>query len=209
MYGNTLSSGAKWIFFGFVVVIVMALLLGVNIKEATWLNSSIAEAQAERIQIESAHQRATYELQERLATAQTEAGVQKIQREQRLLDAQFEHDMQILVQDVINRQRWADTKIDLVAFIGNTAGIAAAVSAVIIAIAKAIAILRTLPKREPSVRSLPEIQPVRPLPERMPYDPWHNEEYRRAKIKEARDREQVYRKTTPQNLRDNLPHAAD
>ena len=86
MYGqqfsNPIASAAKWMFFGFFGVILMAALLGANVKDAKWLNSDIAEAEAQRIQIEAAHQQATYELQEQLAQAQTVAEIQAIQREQ-------------------------------------------------------------------------------------------------------------------------------
>jgi len=165
----------------------MALLLGANIKEATWLNSNIANAEAERIQIESAHQQATYELQERLAAAQTEAEIQDIQREQKMLDAQYEHNIQVLNQDVINRQRWTDTKINLVTFLGNVAIIALASGLLFIAIAAAIAILQATPKVKPAAsHTVPEMQIVKPLPERVPYDPWTSPIYRRKKIKAAR-----------------------
>jgi hypothetical protein len=112
MYGqqfsNQGSSAAKWIFTGFFGVMLVVFLLGMNIKEATWLNSGIAKAEAERIQVETAHQQATNELQIRRETAQTEAEIRQIQREQEKLDAQHAYDLHILDQDIANRQRWAD-----------------------------------------------------------------------------------------------------
>jgi len=200
MYGqfqNSVSSAAKWIVVAFFGVIIMAIFLGVNIKDAKWLNPSIAKAEAERIQVEAAHQQSTYEIQERLAAAQTEAEIQQIQREQKMLDAQYEHDMQLLAQDIANRQRWTDAGINLVIFLGGTTGIAAAMSALIVAIAKAIAILRAIPKRQPIVTSSPTVhqsQLVKPLTEREPYDPWTSPLYRRQKIEVARQAERRRRK---------------
>lgn len=175
-YPNQATSAAKWIFIGVFGVILMGFLLGMNIKDATWLNPNIAEAEAQRIQIDSAHQQATYELQERKLTAQTEAEIRQIQREQEMLDAQYEHDIQILVQNIANRQRWTDAAINIVIFLGGTTGLAAAISALIIAIAKAIAILRTTPKVapvpvSPAPRTVPEIQVIPSVPERQPYEP--------------------------------------
>lgn len=178
MYGqqfsNQGSSAPKWIFFGLLGVILMGFLLGMNLKEATWLNSSIAKAEAERIQIETAHQQATYELQIRRETAQTEAEIHQIQREQEMLDAQHAHDLQILDQDIANRQRWADVGVNIVIFISSATGLAAAISALIIAIAKAIAILRTVPNAvpvAPAPRVVPEIRMIPSVPERQSYEP--------------------------------------
>lgn len=177
MYGqfqNSVASAAKWTFLGFTVVIVMALLLGSNIREATWLNSDIAAAQAEKTRMETTHQDALNKLQEQLATAETEAEVQKIQNQMNLENAQFEHDIQVLSQDVINRQRWTDTKINLVTFLGNAAIIVVTSALLIIAIAIAIAILRATPKAQPPAmpsQPIPEIKKIPPLPERHPYEP--------------------------------------
>lgn len=192
MYGqqfpSPIASAAKWIFFGFFGVILMGFLLGANLKDATWLNPGIAAAQAEKIKMEVAHQQEMNKLQEQLTTAQTEAEIQAIKREQGRLDAQYQHDIQILAQDVTNKQRMADTVVNLVIFVGATTGIVTAISALIVAIAKAISILRTTPKNQPAIttsRSAPENQPaftpsrfvpeiqvvVRPAPEHEIYDP--------------------------------------
>ena len=177
MYGqfqNSVSSAAKWIVFALFGVIGMAILFGANLKDAKWLNSDIAEAEAHRIQVEAAHQQATYELQERLTAAQTEAEIQQIQREQKLLDVQYEAEIQKIAQDVVNRQRWADVKINLVIFAGGALSIVTMLGGLIIAIAKAIAILRTAPKNQPPApptRSLPDIQVIWPLPERVSDEP--------------------------------------
>jgi hypothetical protein len=178
MYGqqfsNVIASAAKWVFFGFFGVILMGVLLGANLKESTWLNPEIGRAEAKRIEIEAAHQEATFKLQEQLAQAKTEAEIQVIQREQKMLDAQYEHDKQLLTQDVINKQRMADTIINLIVIVGTTTGITAAVGALIIAVAKAITILRSTSKKQSTfapLQSIPDMQIIKPLPEREPYDP--------------------------------------
>ncbi len=177
MYGqfqNPIVSAAKWFFFGFIIVITMGILLGGNIKEATWLNRDIAAAEAEKIQMEVAHQQKMNEMQEQLAAAETEADIQRIQREQQMLNAQHEHDMQLLALDIANRQRWNDVKINLVIFAGGALSIVTMLGGVILTIAKAIAILRSAPKsRLPALpaRALPQIQIVQPVLQREPFEP--------------------------------------
>lgn len=211
---NPFASAAKWLFFGFFGIIFMAVLLGFNFKDATWLNSDIATAEAERIQIETAHQQATYEIQERLATAQTDAEIQQIQREQKLLDAQYEAEMQKIAQDVVNSRRWSDVKINLVIFAGGALSIATTLSGLILAIAKAIAILRTAPKSQLPARRLPEIRYVRSMPVKVPsYDPLvasgQNAMKRPTENEELVQRLQVVsnRAKISKELYDKLPHA--
>lgn len=152
----------------------MGILLGVNIKNATWFNPGIAAAQAEKTRMETAHQQEVNKLEEQLAAAKTDAEVQAVKREQELLDAKYEHDKQILAQDVINRQRMADTVINLVVYLGTGTGVAAALAGLIIAIAKAIAIIRSAPKNEPvmiPVRSTYPVRATKPISPREDYDP--------------------------------------
>ena len=141
----------------------MAILLGANLKDAKWLNPNIANAEAQRIQVEATHQQATYENQERLAAAQTEAEIQQIQRDQKLLDAQYAAEMQKIEQDMVNRQRWADVEINLALFAGGALSIAATIGGLILAIARAISILRSMPKSQPAgtqLRASSNSQPV-------------------------------------------------
>lgn len=203
MYGqqfsNQGSSAPKWIFFGLLGIILMGFLLGMNIKDATWLNSGIAKAEAERIQVETAHQQATYELQIRRETAQTEAEIRQIQREQEKLDAQHAHDLQVLNQDIANRQRWADFLINAATILSIGAGILAALSTLTLVMAKSIAMVRAVPSAAPVIpapRTIPEITMIPSVPEREPYDPWASPDYRRqqrdaAKQEERKEREEM------------------
>jgi hypothetical protein len=177
MYGqmqNPAASAAKWIFFGFFGVILMGFLLGANVKDATWLNSGIAQAEAERIQVETAHQQATNELQIRRETVQTEAEIRQIQREQEKLDAQHEYDLHILDQNIANRQSWADFWITAARFLSIGAGVLAALSIFTLVVAKSVAMVRVVPSATPVIsapRTVPEIQMIPSVPERQSYEP--------------------------------------
>lgn len=195
MYGqqfpSPIASAAKWIFFGFFGVILMGFLLGADLKDATWLNPGIAAAQAEKTRMETAHQKEMNKLQEQLTAAQTEAEIQAIRREQGRLDAQYQHDVQILAQDVANKQRMADTVINLVIFAGTTASIITALGGLILVIAKAITILRTAPNAMPITaepRALPEMQVIRPLPERRPHEPLETPQILTEALEQLHDR---------------------
>ena len=144
------------------IILCMAILLGTNFKDATWLNSDIAAAEANRVNTEVAHQQAVYQLQERLAAATTEAEINQIQREQEMLDAQYAYDKQILSQDVINRQLWTETIITLVIYIGSATGIAAGLSALILSIAKAIVIVKSI-SSEPKAKTIANQYAQKPL----------------------------------------------
>lgn len=200
MYGQQFSSpiasAAKWMFFGFVAIVLMAILLGADIKDATWFNPNIAAAEANRINVESAHQQATYELQERLTTAETESEIQTIQREKELLNAQYAHDIQILAQDVANHQTAFDTWMTLIVIIGRTMSIAIIIGVILWFGSKALANVRSVPLHEKTTHTfIPPIEKtIHPLPEQESYDPWSSPAYRRQRVKAARQEERNKRK---------------
>jgi hypothetical protein len=151
-YPNQGSSAAKWIFFGFFGIILMGFLLGVNIKDATWLNPNIAREEARRLEIENAHQQATYGLQ----------------------DAQHSHDLQVLNQDIANRQRWADFMITAATILSIGVGVFAALSIFTLVVAKSVAMVRAVPNATPVIpapRTVPEIKMIPSVPERQSYEP--------------------------------------
>lgn len=171
---SPIASAAKWIFFGFFGVILMGFLLGMNIKDATWFNSGIAKAEAERIQVETAHQQATNELQIRRLAAQTEAEIRQIQREQEKLDAQHAYDLHILDQNIANRQRWADFLISAATFLSIGVGVLVAISIFTLVVAKSVAMVRAVPSVAPVIpapRTVPEIQMIPSVPDRQSYEP--------------------------------------
>lgn len=198
MYGqtqNSAASAAKWIFFGFFGIILMGFLLGANLKEATWLNPGIAAAEANRINIESAHQQATYALQERLAAAQTEVEIRKIQREQSLLDAQYQHEIQALEQDIIHSEiafrMWMmlltilAVALALILLIGTTIWMG---SAALVYVHN-----KTGKEEVMSKTALTMTRRIPNLPERASYDPWQDPIYRRQKRVDAQQRERKNR----------------
>lgn len=97
----------------------MGILLGADITSAAWLNPEIASAEAMRLEIEARHMEETYKLQELLAQAQTEADIRAIEREQTLLDAQYQHDIQALQQDLEHRDIAFKTWMTILAFMGG------------------------------------------------------------------------------------------
>jgi hypothetical protein len=208
-YQNSFASASKWLFLGFACIIVMALLLGMNVKDATWFNPEIAKAEAKSIEIEAAHQEATYKLQEQLAQAQTEAEIQSVQRQQKLLDAQYEHDIQALSQDLAHRETRFKTWMTVLTIVGGALSVAIIVCTVLWVGSKALVFVRTsTPHSQPSASTTnPPINNVQPLPAREPYDPWQSQRYRRAKIKEARYRERASRKAELGQDQNKMPLA--
>jgi len=196
-FANPAATAAKWIFLGFFGVVLMGFLLGANIKDATWLNSDIAAAQANRIQIDNAHQQATYELQERLAAAQTEAEIKQIQREQSLLDAQYAHDIQALNQDLAHNDFAFRTWMTVLTILAGAFAVTLFISTTIWVGSKAwVYVQSTPPKEVPMAKYVPSIEQRIPnLPERESYDPWADSNYRRrmktaAKNQERKEREE-------------------
>lgn len=196
-YQNGQATGAKWFFFLAMVILIGAVALGFNIKEATWLNSGIAEAEAERIQVETAHQQATNDLQIRRETTQTEAEIRRILREQEKLDAQHAFDLQVLNQDIANRQRWADSLIAAVTILSIGVGVLVVLSTFTLVVAKAVTMVRTVPSAEPiaspAPQTIPEIQMIPSVPERESYDPWASPDYRQQKRAAAQQAERKER----------------
>ncbi len=208
-YQNPGTSAAKWIFFGFFGIILMGFLLGTNFKDATWFNPAIADAKADRIRIESAHQQATYELQERLVAAQTDADIREIQRQQALVDARFQHEIQLLNQDILHKELAFRTWITVLQMFAIAVALTLSLSTVIWVGSRAHVYAKSvLQKGENKMKGIPPVEMKIPnLTEREPYDPWHKEEYRRAKIKEARYRERKSRKADLGKDKDKMPIA--
>lgn len=201
MYGqfqNSASSAAKWIVIAFFGVIVMAILLGANIKDAKWLNSNIAEAEAHRIEVEATHQQATYEIQERLATAQAESDIKQIQREQMLLDAQYQHDIQALEQDIAHSESAFRTWMTIFTILGSALAIALCAGTIIWVGSRAWVYVQSNSQKDKimSTNTPPVEKWIPNLSERQSYDPWMAPEYRRQQIAAARGREQKEREET-------------
>jgi hypothetical protein len=177
-----------------IVLLVAGLVVGLSVSGIDLLNPNTSAAEANLMSIEAAHKDALYKLEETKRTAQTDAELRQIQREQELLDAKYEHEKQRLTQDLTNRQRWTDAAINLAVFFGKASGLAlvlAAMGAVIASIVKAIASARSAPaERHPATPShaMPEIQIVHPLPERQSYEPLDWSQPNSESLQELHDR---------------------
>lgn len=188
-------SAAKWIFTGFIIIVLMAVLLGADIKNATWLNSEIASAEAKRLEIEAAHQQATYELQEQLAQAQTEAEIREIQRQQGRLDAQYQHDVEALSLDLVHQDLAFRTWMNILVIIAGAFALTLFLSTVIWVGSRALVHMRYIPQKgELVTKAIPPIEKRIPnLSERRPYDPWNSPAYRRRKRTAAQQAERKER----------------
>ena len=172
----------------------MGFLLGANIKDATWLNFDIAAAQANRIQIENAHQQATYELQERLAVAQTEAEIRQIQREQSMLDAQYQYDVAALNQDLEHRDFAFRTRMTIFAIFGGALSLAIVLGTFLWTGSKVLASISFDPTPTPDYIS-PVAKKTVNRPARESHERWADPNYRRrmkaaAKNQERKERDQ-------------------
>lgn len=173
----------------------MGVLLGADIKDATWLNSDIAAAEAERIHIENAYQQETYNLQIRLAAAKTEAEIKEIQRQQALLDAQYQHDIQALSQDLAHRDLAFRTWMTVLTILAGAFALTLLLSTTIWIGARArVYVQSNLPNEVPMAKNVPPVaQRIPNLPEREPYDPWADPNYRRRMKTAAKNQEQKAR----------------
>lgn len=207
-FPNPVASAAKWIFIGFFGVVLMGFLLGANFKDATWLNRDIAAAEADRINIDNAHQQATYELQERLATAQTEAEIQQIQREQGLLDARYQHDIQALAQDLSHRDVAFKTWMTVITIFGGALSIAVVLGTFFWTGSKVLASISFDPT--PTPKYIPPVKKrIVNLPERETYDPWTEPNYRSQKRTAAQDQERKDRETHLKSISDPAKMSRD
>lgn len=194
-FQNPIASAAKWIFFGLFMVVLMGFLLGTNFKDATWLKGDIAAAEAERIQIENAYKQEIYNLQIRLAAAKTEAEIKEIQLQQALLAAQYQDKIEALKQDRTHGYIAFRTWMNVLTIFANASALALFVIAVVWASARAWVYVQSNSRKEQSMaKTTPPVTKWIPnLPEREPYDPWDDREYRRQRIAAARDQERKER----------------
>lgn len=171
-YQNGQTTGTGWFFFLAMVILFGAVALGFNVKDAKWLNREIAAAEADRIKIENTHQQATYELQERLAAAKTEAEIKEIQRQQALLDAQYQHDIQALSQDLVHRDLAFRTWMTVLTILAGAFALALLLSTTIWVGSRArVYVQSNLSKEVPMAKYVPPVEQWIPnLPERQPYD---------------------------------------
>jgi len=170
---NPIALAAKWTFFGFIIIVSMAILLGTNIKDATWFNPKIAAAQADRINIDTQHQQALNQLDERRLAAQTDAEINEIQRQQALLDAQYRRDIQQLSQDLAHQDLAFRTWMTVFTIISGAFALTLFFVTIIWFGSRALVYVRTnLPKEEQMAKTVLQIEKRIPnLAERESYEP--------------------------------------
>ena len=194
MYGqfqNSSSSAAKWVAIAFFVVLLMAILFGLNLNDATWLNPNIANSEAYRIRLDAEHQRALDQLDEQLKAAQNEAAIKEIQRQQTLLDAQYEHNIQAMEQDLAHSEVAFQTWMAVLTILGGALALALCISTTIWVCSRAWVYIQSNSQKENAMtKNIPPVEKWIPnLPERKPYDPWMDPEYRRQQRIAAQQRE--------------------
>jgi hypothetical protein len=198
MYGqfqNSTASAAKWFVIAFFGVVAMAILLGANLKDAKWINPNIADSEAYRIRVEAEHQRAMDELEQQRVAAQTEAEIQEIQRQQALADAQYQHDIQALDQDLQHQDLAFRTWMTIFTIVASTFSLTLLLATTIWAGSRArVYVQSNLAKEVPMAKHVPHVEYQIPnLPERDMYDPWADPNYRRRMKKAAKSKEQKER----------------
>lgn len=174
-----------------IVLLVTGLITGIALAGTDLLNPITSRATANRIEVDTAHQKAMNELDERLAAAKTDAEVRQIQREQQLLDARYLHSIQALSQDLAHRDLAYKTWMNALTILTSALALILFAGAMIWLGARAWIYIQTNSRKEQTMAATPPVTKWIPnLPEREAYDPWSNPEYRRQKITAARNREQ-------------------
>lgn len=80
-YQNSAATGAKWFFFLAIVILIGAVALGVNLKDAKWMNGDIASATADQITTETEIGRKKAELDLKMLEVQTEIQIEEQKRQ--------------------------------------------------------------------------------------------------------------------------------
>lgn len=177
------------------VLVGLGALMGALVSNTDLLNPNTSAAKVSRMNVETAHQQAVYQLEERLAIAKTDAEIQAIKREQILLDAQYEHDNQVLVQDLANREIAFKTLMTALIIVSGALAIALVFGSILWVGSKAFVNIRSAQLHAKSVQSyVPPIEKtIHPLPGRESYDPWNSPVYRHQKRMAAQQEERKAR----------------
>ncbi len=185
----------RWIVSFTLIIIIFGTVFGLILGG---LNPWTNPAKANRMNIETAHKQAVYQLQEQLARARTEAEIQEIQRQQALLDAQYQHDIQALNQDLAHRETAFKTWMAVLTNVGGALSITLVISTTMWVGSKALTDVRSHSLNEKPVKKVvpPVEKTIQPLPERKPYDPWSSPVYRyekriAAQQEERKEREEI------------------
>ncbi len=150
--------------------LIAGLLLGLAFAGTDLFNPQTAAAEANRLYIDAQHQQAMNQLQERLATAETEAELREIQRQQALLDAQHQRDILLLAQEPAQRDAAFRTRMFILALIGGALAITLSVISILWVGSRVwVDIRSTPPKETPMAKAIPTIE--KKISVRESYDP--------------------------------------
>lgn len=163
-----------------IVLLAAGLITGLSVSGVDILNPQTAAAEANQMNVETNHQEAIYEQQERVVETETDAKIKSIEREQGLADAHANYNKEMLLLDVRNNERAAATWLLIATWVGGALSISLIVSTFLWVGSKAIANIKLTPIN-------PKNNQTRAA--RTANNRRDSEESRKAKIAEARYRE--------------------
>lgn len=173
---NSISAGVL------IILLAAGLITGMALSGTDILNPQTSMAEANQMNVEAAHQQAIYAQEERLADTQTNAQIQTIVRQQSMADVQAAYDREMLALRVRNRERTAAAWLQIAVWMGAAFSVSLVIATFLWVGSKAIANVKNGPASPVSGIGITQ--------NNMP-DPWRSEEYRRARILEAKRREQT------------------
>lgn len=180
-----------------ITTMVAGLLMGLAFAGTDLFNPKTAAAAANRIDVDTQHQQAMYQLDEQLAAAKTEADIKEIERQQALLDAQYQHNIQVLNQDLAHQDLAFRTWMTVLTILAGAFALTFLLGTTIWVGSKAWVHVQSNPPEEvPMAKHIPPVEQGIPnLPDRESYNPWTDPNYRRrmktaAKNQERKEREE-------------------
>jgi hypothetical protein len=151
------------------------LVTGLSASGTDILNPNTSVAEAQQMNMETAHQQAVYQLQERRETAKTEAQIREIDLQQTLLDAQYQHDIQVLNQNLAHREMGFKIWMAVIAMLGGAIAATVFVGSTILIGSRALVYVRSSASYKRPIEERPMTNRVPPpetkVPIREAYDP--------------------------------------
>lgn len=167
-----------------IVLLTAGLITGLSVSGVDLLNPQTATAEANRMQVDTNHQEALYQQEERLNEKEIAAQIQTIDRQQGLADAEADHTKEMLAQNARNTERLAIVWSQFLDQMGKAVSISFAGMVILLAASRAIAYIKAAPTGSPNRAAAPASADSGS--QRM-------RQYWRAKIDEARNQERIER----------------
>lgn len=169
-----------------IVLLVAGLVMGLGVAGIDLLNPTTSAAEAARANIDSAHVDAMNKIEERRQAAKTDAEIQQLKREQDMLNAKHEHDIQALDLDLKHRDLAFQTWMTILTYF------AAAISIAIVIVSFAWAFLR----KPAAVTALPAANIRTASTKQTEREKAEVKKYWREQRQWARDNEEWFRSVT-------------